>query len=260
MALARRWAPRRRVRSACSSTDSETEPARSRPTDAALVGPHDHQVGLAAEVDETLLGQQARQRLDGDVHVGVVLPEAGEGLGERDCVRLGVLAQAADHGRTHQGRPHVVDVVDDLQRQTSQAGLTEGERQNGHRLLRGVGRDQDAAVDESGVVAGTVHDDGADGVANHGEAHGAQQVAAHRTASPRPEHEQVGGRGQLDEERARVDDLEDLVDRHARRGLLDHRAGAGQQLLVRVRAGGRRSSAARPCRVPARHRTPGRRR
>ena len=175
-------------------------------------------------------------------------------------MRLGVLAQAATDGRTHQGRSHVVDVVDDLQRQTSQAGLAEGERQNGRRLLRGVGRDHDAAVDESGVVAGTVHDDGAGGMANHGEADGAQQVAAHGTASPRPEHEQVGGRGQLDEKRARVDDLEDLVDRHARRGLLDHRAGAGQQLLAVFAQGGGGVRQQRPCRVPARHRTPGRRR
>ena len=118
----------------------------------------------------------------------------------------------------------------------------------------------DAAVDESGVVAGPVHDDGAAGVANHGEAHGAQQVAAHRAASPRPEHEQVGGRGELDEERARVDDLEDLVDRHARRGLLDHRTGAGQQLLA-VFAQGRGGVRQGVHTVfTARHPTPGRRR
>ena len=76
--------------------------------------PHDGQVGVAAEVDQPLLRQQARQRLDGDVHVGVVLPVAGEGLGERDCVlprcprsgcRPSALPPAPTARRRRSGRP-----------------------------------------------------------------------------------------------------------------------------------------------------------
>jgi hypothetical protein len=107
--------------------------------------------------------------------------------------------------------------VDDAEREPAKAGLAETEGQHGGGVLGGLGGDHDPAADAP-RVPGPVHHNRTRGVSNHGETYRAEQVTAEGSSPPRPENHEVSGRGQLDQERPRIRNLEQPVDLDVRRG------------------------------------------